>query len=389
MTDRQALKPGRITLVPVAGQANTYDISMADEPTNEGTPLSKATFLQDDTAQLLGLTSSDPTVNEALFKLAMSSADGYPVAITLLDFLGNPLSGITISGVKTFSGGTVVTNSNGYALAFSATASTTLSVTSPYVDLQSTSRTVTLSDSSLITVSLVLPAQTYSSRTFAASATIQFSDAVSVASVTAVGGGGGGGGGSSFSSESSSGGGGGGGGGYVTSFSGINPVRHIAYAITIGAGGYAGTGAAATENASGTSGGTGGTSSALGITALGGNGGGGGQTGSTAIGGTGNGAGGNGGQAFPVVAAGAGVAGTGVYGGGGGGGGYNSSYRGLGGSPYGGAGGYATTNGTGGTGYGGGGGGGATGANTNSAASGRAGGAGYQGVVIISWGYKS
>lgn len=42
--DRVPTYPGRVTLTPVSGQANTYDMARADSPTVEGTPLDKATF---------------------------------------------------------------------------------------------------------------------------------------------------------------------------------------------------------------------------------------------------------------------------------------------------------------------------------------------------------
>lgn len=70
MKDRVSLYPGRVKLVPVAGQENTYDMVRADEPTQEGTPLSKATLLSDDTAAALELSQSDPTVNDALYALS-------------------------------------------------------------------------------------------------------------------------------------------------------------------------------------------------------------------------------------------------------------------------------------------------------------------------------
>ena len=54
MKDRASLYPGRVKLTPVSGQENTYDMVRADEPTQEGTPLSKATFLKDVTAALFG-----------------------------------------------------------------------------------------------------------------------------------------------------------------------------------------------------------------------------------------------------------------------------------------------------------------------------------------------
>ena len=65
MKDRVPTYPNRVILNPVAGQNNTYDIVRADEPQQEGTPLNKATLLDDTTAEKLGLTG-DPTVNDAL-----------------------------------------------------------------------------------------------------------------------------------------------------------------------------------------------------------------------------------------------------------------------------------------------------------------------------------
>lgn len=55
MQDRVPLYPGRVKLTPVSGQENTYDMVRADEPTQEGTPLNKATLLKDTTATLYGL----------------------------------------------------------------------------------------------------------------------------------------------------------------------------------------------------------------------------------------------------------------------------------------------------------------------------------------------
>ena len=42
--DRIPTYPGRIKLIPVEGQANTYDMVRADEPVEPGTPLDKALF---------------------------------------------------------------------------------------------------------------------------------------------------------------------------------------------------------------------------------------------------------------------------------------------------------------------------------------------------------
>lgn len=58
MQDRLPLYPGRVVLTPVSGQANTYDMTRADQPTQEGTPLNKASLLKDATAALFGLGSN-------------------------------------------------------------------------------------------------------------------------------------------------------------------------------------------------------------------------------------------------------------------------------------------------------------------------------------------
>lgn len=58
MKDRVPLYPGRVKLNPVSGQPNTYDMVRADEPTQEGTPLNKATLLKDATAALYGLPNT-------------------------------------------------------------------------------------------------------------------------------------------------------------------------------------------------------------------------------------------------------------------------------------------------------------------------------------------
>lgn len=55
MKDRVPLYPGRVKLTPVAGQSDVYDMTRADQPTQQGDPLNKATLLKDATAALFGL----------------------------------------------------------------------------------------------------------------------------------------------------------------------------------------------------------------------------------------------------------------------------------------------------------------------------------------------
>lgn len=68
MKDRVPLYPGRVTLTPVSGQANTYDLTRADQPTQEGTPLNKANLLKDATAALYGL-GADAVPDDVLAQL--------------------------------------------------------------------------------------------------------------------------------------------------------------------------------------------------------------------------------------------------------------------------------------------------------------------------------
>nr|DAU90719.1 MAG TPA: hypothetical protein [Caudoviricetes sp.] len=58
MKDRIHLYPGRVKLNPVSGQPNTFDLVRADQPTQEGTPLNKASLLKDTTAAAFGLPNT-------------------------------------------------------------------------------------------------------------------------------------------------------------------------------------------------------------------------------------------------------------------------------------------------------------------------------------------
>lgn len=61
MVDRVPTNPGRVQLVPVSGQENVFDLTMADGATVEGTPLNKLTLLQDATAAAIAaLYESSP-----------------------------------------------------------------------------------------------------------------------------------------------------------------------------------------------------------------------------------------------------------------------------------------------------------------------------------------
>lgn len=66
MKDRIPLYPGRVKLVPVVGEENTYNLVRADQPTQAGTPLNKSSLLKDTTSALYGLDEN--AVPDDLFR---------------------------------------------------------------------------------------------------------------------------------------------------------------------------------------------------------------------------------------------------------------------------------------------------------------------------------
>ena len=109
MQDRVSLYPGRVKMTPVAGQANTYDMTRADQPTQEGTPINKAALLKDETAAMFGL-GSDAMPDDVFLLLKKYSEANMPsgtgtLVITTVDNSGNAVGGID---VKIFQGSSAI-----------------------------------------------------------------------------------------------------------------------------------------------------------------------------------------------------------------------------------------------------------------------------------------
>ena len=121
MQDRVPLHPGRVTITPVSGQENTYDMELADSPTVTGTPLNKATLLTDATSEeihsALPSISAPETVNEALNALASINQvvfdDAYTshgiarFPATALSVARTHLAGASVGNYALFAGGSV------------------------------------------------------------------------------------------------------------------------------------------------------------------------------------------------------------------------------------------------------------------------------------------
>ena len=143
---------------------------------------------------------------------------------------GNPIQGAIITGIQ----GSPTTDANGKASGVLQSA--TISVRSPYVDLQS--KDITISGSfSAVEVTLPTVGENAIKR-FTSSQSIKFSNVIKTVDICCVGGGGGGGK-LITKGEYRYEGGGGGGGGIVNSYS-QTPTYNTPYNIVIGGGGSAG-----------------------------------------------------------------------------------------------------------------------------------------------------
>lgn len=116
MKDRIPTKPGRVLITPEGGGAPYYaTVTMADEPTEQGTPPTKANLLKDATAALYGL-GSGALVDEVLSiifntKAPKSSPEltGVPTAPTAAD--GTKTTQIATTAFAAKAGAGVVTGS--------------------------------------------------------------------------------------------------------------------------------------------------------------------------------------------------------------------------------------------------------------------------------------
>lgn len=104
MKDRIPTYVGRVKLIPVPNQPNTYDAVRADEPVQEGTPLNKQTLLNSEVEEKYGLgenaTPSDVflAIKEKLDKSAEGGLRGYTTSNLM-----------TATKIVTLYGGTTLT----------------------------------------------------------------------------------------------------------------------------------------------------------------------------------------------------------------------------------------------------------------------------------------
>lgn len=249
---------GRALITPEDGSPAYYaKITMADNPTQEGTSYDKYSVLQDVTCDAIGIPHTS-TPNEAFLALALGVGRyGYIINVVLPD--GSPVDGATITGGVTPSGENPITDENGTAIIVSNSESISVSVTSPFSDIKDATG-ISISSAGILTSQTITLPYNEDVQQILTSQTVKYSDLAKSVDICAVGGGGGGAGGVGLYGGSPNLQGGGGGGGYVQNsmLIALNGSGNIS--VQVGAGGSAGTGNS-TGNAGLTVGGTGGTTS--------------------------------------------------------------------------------------------------------------------------------
>ena len=237
MQDRVSLYPGRVKLVPVPGQENTYDMVRADSPTQEGMPLNKENLLSDDAEIALFGVANDRTVSEAFAgigsKLKLIMSDMASITVTVTDQAGNAVKNVLVDGIYTEAGGAVYTGIDGVASGLIAEGTSTISIKN-YADLEDVSKTLTVVKGSTITETLTPTRRNFLK--LIESQNVKFSGNATTADVTSVGGGGASG--RAYGNIRAHGGatGGSGAGGHCTVSAGIAVEANTLYPAIVGAG---------------------------------------------------------------------------------------------------------------------------------------------------------
>lgn len=255
---------GRVLITPEDGKESYYaTVTMADNPTNPGTPLNKATLLQDETEISLFGNTNNRTVDDAFRgisgMLKLIKGDLAAMTLKVQASNGNGIRGVLINNLFNESGGPVYTDETGTATGYVAEGNVTLSI-SGYADIEDYSETIEITKGETYTKTWTVNALDFIKIT--STQGVKFSENVQRVDISAVGGGGGAGGGIWLRDSSQGASGGAGGGGFVTNQESVPFSANTTYTAIIGAGGSAGGSADGSK---------GGTTTFLGVSAEGGN----------------------------------------------------------------------------------------------------------------------
>lgn len=245
--------------------------------------LSKATLLQDFTAQLLGLDPDDnPTVDDAFLNTFLTASGAGLVKVQVYETgTKTPISGVLITGATDLLGNDLYADDTGLAVGLATAETSTLKVSTDYIDLTGQTTFSGATPAQQVTeVTLYAKRVSNSSgkiETFSTSIQKRFTDKVKRVDVHAVGAGGGGNSGQYTTSGKNEYARGGRGGkqGYSSYKNAVLFTPNELFSITIGKGGDGGKNSQGSSGSDGpyNAGSTGGASSCLGVTGSGGGGG--------------------------------------------------------------------------------------------------------------------
>lgn len=189
MLDRVPQNPGRVLITPEnGGEAFYATMERADNPTQEGDRLNKATFLKDETCDLMGLPHT-ATPNDAFARLTLPDGK-YAVKVSVFSPGGIPMAGVTIDGITTMAGSAAVTGSDGTVIGFTTSSSLTLTAVNDRLDINGDqSLAVTLDANVLNAAEIHFTRVSSTSATFSASTKVRFSPDVDSFDCSAIGGG--------------------------------------------------------------------------------------------------------------------------------------------------------------------------------------------------------
>lgn len=251
---------GRVLITPENGSPYYAKIEMADNPTQQGTPLTKETLLQDSTEIEIFGNASNRTVDDAFVgimgKISLIMENVATMTLTVEDQSGTPMQNVYVDGIFNETGDALSTDQNGQISGYVSEGNTTLSV-SGYADIVDFSEQFEVVKGQSYTHTIQLTTRNFIKIT--SSKNVKFSGNVEQVDVTCVGGGGGAI--ATVANNSANGGA----GGYCVVQEDVNFSPNVLYSAIIGSGG---TGASFRHSASG-----GGQTSFLGISANGGAGG--------------------------------------------------------------------------------------------------------------------
>lgn len=259
-------KENRVRIRQDGGKVIEGVLEYADDATQEGSAYTKGNVLPDDVCNLLGI---DPDTSEPKDAwIGVITALGYsPVRIKVTTAAGNPMAGVSVSGLTGILPEYAVTDQNGIVFVILNEGDYTLSV--PSVNcLDATISPVSVevrANGNVQNVEIKQVSNGVTSKTFSSSGQFMLSDNVLSADVWALGGGGGGGAGGlvrEVNGEVLAGGGGGGAGGRTSHRSGVKPTPFATYSASVGSGGSGGNARkSGTSSATGGNGSSGGSSS--------------------------------------------------------------------------------------------------------------------------------